>query len=814
MMKNNRKRNLLILMLVQALLLSGCGMANGSVDINNTDGNSGTTGTTADGSNSSVELGGADDTFGEDILDDLYAGYFEEVTPTETPTENPEEETNETPSEPTEAPVEGTTEIPTTIPDEATTTPTAVPTVTVTTAPTSTPAPTATTTPTPVPTATATPTPTIAPTTAPQDTSLSAAGITVTCLSGTDGCYKLEGSTLTFTNVSADSVYAISGQLKGNIVINIGNDYKFDLELHGFSIISDTESPIVVLSGDKVTLTAKKDYVNYIYDTRAAVDETQYSAAVYSLVDLKIAGKGELKIVSENNNGIHTKDDLEVKNLTLTVHCVDNALKGNDSVTVENATTTLIATKGDGIKTTNSDISDKGNQRGTVTIAGGTHTIYAACDGVDVAYDIVIEDSSTVLNIFTDKYSNYSEEVTAVSEDVYYIRYSSKNWKYSVKYYNSDEDYMWVNPEYHSSVSGGKSTYYYYSFPKMSEYSKMQFFIYSTDMEQGQETDYLAATDYLTPNSGYDTFALTNKGNSLSYSWSNYTTSVSSGMGDRGGKGGMGGMGGMSEGNSDKGDYSTKGLKAANEITVNNGTISIKSYDDAIHANGDTALENGETPKGNVNINGGTITVYSNDDGLHADGTLTITDGTVTVQNSYEGLEGTYVVISGGKISVSSSDDGINGTTTTGTAIAISGGELYIYCSGDGIDSNSRTSYSGIVFSGGNTVVISTSGGNSAIDTEQGYQYTGGSVVAIMPSGGMSSEAVHCSNFNSIGTNKTASLSAGSYLTVTVGGAEVVTVKMPTKLSGRVIYLGSSSAAVSTDTSVSVNLDENGVYWY
>ena len=45
--------------------------------------------------------------------------------------------------------------------------------------------------------------------------------ITVTCIGGTENAYRLEGTTLTFTAVSADSVYAISGTLKGNIVIVI-----------------------------------------------------------------------------------------------------------------------------------------------------------------------------------------------------------------------------------------------------------------------------------------------------------------------------------------------------------------------------------------------------------------------------------------------------------------------------------------------------------------------------------------------------------------------------------------------------------------
>ncbi len=653
-------------------------------------------------------------------------------------------------------------------------------------------------------------------------------GVTITCLSGSDGCYIKEGSAITFTNVSTDSIYTIAGEFKGNIVIDVGDEYKFELELLGLSVSSDATNPIMIKSGDKVTLTAKKDYSNYVYDLRAAVDEnseTEKAGAIYSEVDLRIGGKGELTVVSENNNGIHSKKDLEVKNVNLTVHCSDNALKGNDSVTLEGASTTLISTMGDGIKTSNSDISQKGNQRGTILVSGGTYNVYAACDGLDAAYDVVVEDTAdnaTVVNIFTDKYSNYSEEVTVVAEDVFYIRSFTDEWKYSVKYYNSDEDYVWVTPEKHSDVSSGRTSYFYYSYPKMQEYSKVQFFIYSGDMEQGQETEYLAMTDYLTVNTEYDTFALSSQGNSLSYSWTNYTTQIVESFGGGrgghggfgGGPGGFGGMGGFGEGNTDKGEYSTKGIKAANEIVINSGTVNIKAYDDAIHANNDSTLENGETPKGNVIINGGVITVYSNDDGLHADGTVTVNNGVVTVTNSYEGVEGSYVEILGGKVSVNAKDDGINATTTTGTAVTIAGGDVYIYCSGDGVDSNSRTSYEGIVFSGGNTVTISTSGGNSAIDSEQGYKYEGGQVVAIMPSGGMSQEAVHCKNFSEIGSKRTTAMIAGRYVNVVVDDDTVATIQMPSGISGMVIYLGSNGASVSVEETTSAELDANGVCWY
>ncbi len=609
--------------------------------------------------------------------------------------------------------------------------------------------------------------------------------VNIVCVSGTDNAYTLNGATLTFDGISEDTVYSVSGKLNGNIVIDVSENYKLELELTGLSIVSNELNPIQVKNGNKITITAKKDTQNYIYDMREAVDEADTSVtkgAIHSEVDLQIGGKGSLSVVSENNNGIHSKDDLEVQNLTLAVACKDNALKGNDSVVITGGNISLISKSGDGIKTTSSDVSSKGNQRGTVTISDANLTIYAACDGIDAAYNAVIDGETTTLNIYTDKYSNYSEEVTATSEEIYYIRYTSNYYQYSVKYYNSETDYEWVNATYHSTVSGGRSNYYYYSFPKKSEYSKIMVFIYSSSMEQGQETDYEAKTDDMTLSTAYDTLAITSRG----YSWTNYTTTIfGGGMNGPGGGGGM--QGGPNEGNSDKGDYSTKGIKAANEIIINNGTVNIKAYDDALHADNTAVLENSQAALGNITVNGGNISLYSNDDGIHAENAVYIKGGNVDVVNSYEGVEGVQIFVNGGNVSIYAKDDGMNSTATEGTGITLAGGYVYIYCTGDGIDSNSCTSYAGISFEGGDAVIISNSGMNSAIDTEQGYKYTAGSIVAIMPSDGMSSEATRCQSFSSVGTTKNMNISSGS--TLTISGDMNKTITMPCSINGLVIIL-------------------------
>lgn len=653
--------------------------------------------------------------------------------------------------------------------------------------------------------------------------------VKITCVSGTQSAYSVEGHTIVFDNIAEQSVYDIQGVFHGNIVIDVTGDYKFELQMSGFGLNSHTACPISILSGDKVTLSAKKSTENYIYDMREAVDETDenaISASVYALCDLDIQGKGSLNVKSVNNNGIHTKDDLNVKNLSLQVDCKDNALKGNDSVTVESGDLVLIARQGDGIKTTNSDISSKGKQRGTVTISGGDILIYAACDGIDASYDVNIDESAATVNlqIFTDKYSKYSEEVTFVSESVYYVRYQSTAYSYSLKFYNDDTDGVWYN----SSSSTTVGNYRYYPITKPSGYAYVQLYIYSGTQQQGQGEDYLACSEGMAVNGNYDTIALQVRGNSFTYGWTNYTTNQGNfgpggmggapgGMGGApggpGGLGGMGGMGGapggMGEGNTDKGDYSTKGIKADNAISISAGTITISSYDDAVHANCDATLENGATPLGNVNVSGGNLTLRSNDDGIHADGKVTISGGTISVVSSYEGIEGNTVKISDGNVSVVSSDDGINGTGTSGTDIAISGGKLYVYAGGDGVDSNSTTSYEGICFSGGTSVIISTGQSDSSIDTERGYKFTGGYVIGIGRSGGMGSEATNCSNFSSIGTSKTLSLQKDAYLVV----SDVATVKMLVSVNALVVCLGKINAGISSSMSTSYSLDVNGVFW-
>lgn len=182
---------------------------------------------------------------------------------------------------------------------------------------------------------------------------------------------------------------------------------------------------------------------------------------------------------------------------------------------------------------------------------------------------------------------------------------------------------------------------------------------------------------------------------------------------------------------------STKGVKAAGNLTLNGGSFTIDSADDALHSNA------------SLTVTGGVYLISTGDDGLHADGALSVFDGSIQITESYEGIEGKTIDISGGDIGVVSSDDGLNaagGNDASGFGgnmgadafsadsdiyIHISGGTININALGDGVDSNGN-----LTVSGGQTFVSGpTNNGNGAVDYNGEAVITGGIFVAAGSSG-------------------------------------------------------------------------------
>jgi len=429
--------------------------------------------------------------------------------------------------------------------------------------------------------------------------------------------------------ITAAGSYTLTGNINGSILIDAGDEDEIELILNNVTITSTNNSPIYCKNAGELKL--KLSGTNTINDNRPQLDENaedvnQGKGAIYSKCDVKITSSGSLTVNASYNNGIHSTDDIKLKATgAINVTAVNHAIKGNDSVTVEDGTLTLIAKTGSGMKTENTSISSKGNQKGTISITGGQIDIYSREDGIEAAYDVNIESNPTI-NITTSKYSTYS-----------------------------------INPTDTVSNVGNNQVLY---------------------------------------------------------------------AGPGGGGFPGGGWGPTEEGNTDKADYSAKGIKSDNEVYIKGGTITVKAYDDAVHAGRGAELENGSTGLGNVHISGGNLSLWASDDGIHADYINDISGGTINITNSYEGIEGNIVNISGGNIKLYSTDDGLNAADKAGVTpqINVSGGTVDITVYGndiDGIDSNNTyTQTGGVVITKGGTGGMST-----GLDTDGTSKVNSGTLI-------------------------------------------------------------------------------------
>ncbi len=485
-----------------------------------------------------------------------------------------------------------------------------------------------------------------------------------TVTSDTSDGVTQSGSVYTITKAGE---YTVAGLLsEGQLIVDAGDEDEVTIVLNGTSITCSSGSPIYVKNASEVKIKSEENSFNEVIDKRAEATEDSSddagNAAIYATCDLKLVGKGALVVTGNYNNGIQSKDDLSIKNVIVKVTAVNNAVKGNDAVDIESGNIIAISAKGDGIKTSNSSISNKGKQKGIVTITDGNIDIYAACDGIDAAYGVDISGDGN-LNIYTDTYSEYSEEVTSSgsSSGTSTSRDSSANKTASantVSYVAASDTIANAPGGFGGNKAGGDR-------PGMP----------GDFNESGNSSGQSYSTKGIKAESEINI--------------SGFTINVCS----------------TDDGihaNSDSGVLET-GEDGKGTIVINGGTITISSGDDGMHADKQLDVNDGyinivTSYEGleamTINLNGGKIYVYATDDGINActgDGKtspiINVTGGYIdvtTASGDTDGIDsngnyvqtGGMVLVKGGSSSgnVSGSID-VDGTVTItgGTCVALGG---------------------------------------------------------------------------------------------------------------------------------------------
>ena len=250
-------------------------------------------------------------------------------------------------------------------------------------------------------------------------------------VSNDNGCVTVEGSNVT---ISCGGNYFFSGSNdNGQIKVLAGSQDNVYLIMNSLTLGNTTSAPVVSLNSNKTFIVAnegtstftdastRNSVINFT-NASGAADTTYAGGCIFSKDDLTLKGTGTTKVTGNYNNGIHSSDDLRVRdNPTITVTAKNNAFKGKDLVDIEGGTLNLTATSGDGIKSDECTVNGKDTTitegKGIVNIKGGTINIEKAGDDGIQAYNYIFINDS----ISTPKVTVKSTGKGIVSDDRIYI---------------------------------------------------------------------------------------------------------------------------------------------------------------------------------------------------------------------------------------------------------------------------------------------------------------------------------------------------------------------------------------------------------
>ena len=256
-----------------------------------------------------------------------------------------------------------------------------------------------------------------------------ASGATVT---NAGNCVTVTGGTVT---IKCGGEYDFSGSYSGSDAQILVNTTKTDssvyLNMKGLTLTNTADAPIYIQKASKAFVVAKNGTTNTFTDASSRAKTYSYTndageaktdttgACIYSKDDLTIKGEGTLIVKANYNNGIHTSNDLKVKNGLITVNAKNNGLKGKGSVEISGGTINITTTEGDGIKSDTEDATDLASGKGSIEITGGTITVTSAFDGITAANAVVVangESEKPTIKIITGGgHSCLSDPTTASS---------------------------------------------------------------------------------------------------------------------------------------------------------------------------------------------------------------------------------------------------------------------------------------------------------------------------------------------------------------------------------------------------------------
>lgn len=448
------------------------------------------------------------------------------------------------------------------------------------------------------------------------------------------------------SDVSESTCGEITYILKGasaNGSLSLTGSYKASLELQGLTLTNPNGAAIDIQNGKRISLSSKNGTINTLIDGEGGSQK----AALYCKGHLELKGKGELNVTGKTGHAISAKEYIEMKNCTININgAVKDGINCTQYFLMESGKLNISGIDGDGIQV---DYKDAEGEReaedtGSITIKGGI---------INITITGIAAKGFKAEGDFTISGGDVTINTSGAGE------WDSKKLKTKAS--------SCIGLDGNVNITGGTMT-----------------LTASGGGGKGISCDGNFVMDGGDVNITTSGGALVYRNGQLSQNYTGNLDNIDS-------------------------DYksSPKGIKADSDLTINNGTIYVKT----IGTNGE-----GIESKNILTINGGDITVRSKDDGINSS---------------------SHMYINGGKINVIAT--GNDGLDSNGN-LYIAGGEIMAFGSGSpecGIDANEEGGYTVIItggyllaVGGSNSVPSSSSGSTQPYVTTSG-SITGGNTISI-----------------------------------------------------------------------------------
>ncbi|MGM9816120.1 MAG: carbohydrate-binding domain-containing protein [Lepagella sp.] len=469
--------------------------------------------------------------------------------------------------------------------------------------------------------------------------------------------------------------YSLSGSSDQGQFQLIGS-YKASIALNGLSLSCPSGAPVDIQNGKRVELSIKQGTVNTLADAASGSQK----GCIACTGHLELKGKGSLSLAGSKSHAIYAKEYVTMKNCSITITgAVKDGINCNQYFSMESGTLVIDGVGDDCIQVAFKDDTDReAEDTGSAMISGGSLTLVSTArtaKGIKADSDIVISGGS--FDILVEGGGEWDAEDLktkaaaclgadgniSISDGTFILKATGSGGKGV----NCDGNFTYDGGDMTITTTGG-------------------LFVY----QNGTSND-------------------------------NYT------------------------GNADNinSDYksSPKGIKVDGDVVINGGKISVSTSGNAAE---------GIESKSTLTINDGTIIISSYDDAINSSSHMYIKGGDVTVVAAHnDGLDSNgNVYIEGGVIracGASSPECGIDANTEQGYSVYFTGGQLLALGGSNTAPSKSGSTQPYVTASNsakaGDTVTIKDSSSTvlASFVVPDGYSSSSSSgwgVIAAGPGGG------------------------------------------------------------------------------